>query len=486
MQRLGQITRRHLLHGAAVTAALLTEDMLSGCATQGASPRPVSRHVPTQIPFQLYTLGIPTMTNVAASLIQDFVDTTFNSKHPGIQASYLPPLGMQQVIAQILAGEPAPAVVASNNFDWPLIAPFLEPLDAHFQQHNIRTSLWASKQLAQYQTGAGLLALPEDAAAQAYIYRQDVLDELGIPYPDPAWTYLDARDIWTRIASTGGAKPRYGASIPWNPANPFPGVCILDGFGGGFSDQAGTKCLLDEPGSVRAGNFVFELFWKNVCVSGDGYPVPGLATGQVAFSQGADPSLLWAVQNLGSSAKWDFIPYPRWPVRPATVSITSFYGINAFTPNKEIAWDLLDFAAIGSEWQRFYMRLSLAPPNQPRLLEEWMSVVRSVAPLLKSKALQYWTEPALNDQIYPAFPAFRYDSSQATALLSPTWGQIWSQKLDVQLGFKDIADRINTLEVLAAHRPAGPTAAQRVAVARQARALFPANGPAIATAVPGI
>ncbi len=435
------------------------------------------------VTFQLYVQGIP-LSATSVRMIQGFVDQAFNAKHRGVRATWAPSGNMAAVSAAILAGAPAPVVVASCCGDWPIIQSFLAPLNAEFSRDNVDAALWPPRLLADLQVDGNLYAVPVDAAAQAYIYRQDILDRLGLAYPDPNWTYLDAAKLWTACTKVVGGRQRSGGTIPWGPAGPFPGLALLTGFGGGYLDAKHTRCLLDEPGSIRCGRFAFGLLWSKACVQGDGTPVPGLATGQVVFSQGADPSLFWAVQNLGGT-KWDFIPYPRWPVRPATIGQSSWYGLNAFASNRDLAWELFKFSAVDTAWSRYYMRLALAPPAQLPLLEEWEALVRGVAPVLRTKALKYWREPAEAGQAYPGFVYAAYQPVQSGALVAQTWAQIWNRKLGVATGFRQIARQVDALQTESLAAPAGPTAAQRVAQAKRERARYPTVGPSIAAVTPG-
>ncbi len=460
-----------------------------GCASaQGRAGAPASISTAENVPFQLYFPFPDTASN--QQLVQQFIDEQFNAKHRGIRALWQPAGNMSAVVTEILAGSrgsPAPSLVSSCCGDWPVISPFLEPLDQYFKKDNINVrSTWTPQQLAQFQSATGLLGVPEDAATQAYIYRQDILDGLGLSYPDPGWTYQDATRIWAACTSDKGGQHRYGATIPWNAGGPFPGLALLHGFGGGLVGPDGTTCILDSSGSVAAGDWAFPLIWSGVGTNGDGTPVPGLKTGQVVFSQGADPSVLWCVENLTGGAKWDFLPFPAWPKGPATIFQSNFYGMNAFAANKELAWELLRFAAVDTTWSRFYMHLTMAPPSQVSLLQEWETLLRSVAPVLKSKALRYWTEPALKGEGVDAFAFFKYAPAQVFPLISQTWGMIWDQKTSVVSGFKSIARQVDALQVSAAAGPPPPTAAQRLAANRAASKKFPASGPTVATVAPGL
>ncbi len=446
---------------------------LAGCSTAAAAlaacgrARPTAARGAVQVPFQLDVIGPPINASLIR-MVQDFVDRHFNARHRGVRAVWQPRGNAQAVVATILAGQPAPVVFASCCTDFPVLQPFLAPLAPYLHRDNIPTSRWAARRLSTYQPDGTLVAVPSDAAGQAYIYRQDILDQLGIPYPPPDWTHLDAKSIWTRCTSDRGGVHRYGATIPFQPGGPSPGLALFHGFGGAYMDAGHTHCQLTDPGSIACGRYAFDLLWSGVCTAGDGWPAPGLATGQVVFSQGADPSVLWAVQNL-RGAKWDFIPYPRWPVRPATIAQVNFYGLNATAPDLNLAWELFRFAAVDPTWARYVMRLTLQPPGTLGQLSEWEAVLRSAVPLLRQKALKYWTQPALAGDVYEAQQFFRYQPLTAISLVASTWGALWRRQLQVPAAFAAITRAVNAQQQ-ADRGSAAPTAAVLLRQSRRERA----------------
>lgn len=476
------LARRPVLRTA---LAAVAGGLLAGCGPQ-AHPvaAPAARPRLLTVPFQLYVVSIP-LNATSTRLIQEFVDTRFNARHKGIRAVFTAPFNLQGVVGSILAGSASrPWVVASCCADWVTILPFLERLDPWLHRDNVNPTLWTAGQLARFQTPQGLYGLPEDAACEAYLYRQDILDELGLPYPSPDWTSAEAASLWQACTGTKGGRHRYGTQFPWGPHARCGGALVgfpalVQGWpGGAFISADGRRCLLDRPGSVAAGEYFFQQTWDGVAAPGTcGSPTPLVFTGQAVFAQGAEPTILQAVQRLGGSAKWDFVPYPRLPAGRIGVLHDNFYGMVSGVPNQELAWELLRFAAVEPEWSRFYMGLSLSPPSLPSLLQEWMAILRSVAPVLKNKALEAWTAPTLAGEGRYDFEFFRYDSAGANAALSRTWPLIWNRQLDVTGGFRRIAQDVDAVV------RAGETAAgQRSGAARS----FPSTGPGIAHVVPGL
>lgn len=452
--------RRTLLWLAASGAVGAT---LGGCAPRAS---PTAQVTTLTIPFQL---NVQTAwTPAVGKLVQDYVDRTFNASHPGVRAVYQQWGNITAVTAAIMAGN-GPYVVSSCCYDFAAALPFLADLTPYLRRDNIPQSSWSQGQLDTYRIGSGLFAVPAYTCVQPYIYRQDILDQLGLSYPRPGWTSTEAASLWQSCSGTVGGKHRYGASLPTNPGDIAPGYFLLEGFGGAFMDASRTRCLLDQPGSIAGVAYAADLIRAGVCTYGDGGVNPGLATGSVVFSQGAGGALLWAVQNLGTTVKWDIVPFPRWPVRPASVVQVDFYGSNAQAPRPDLSWALLHWATVDPTWTRFVMRLTLQQPALLSLWDEWEVLVRAAAPVLRGKAIHWWKEGAIQGWGY-GVRFFKYAPMQAIGVFDQTWPRIWSRQLPVATACRTIARQVTAFERAAATQGPTQTGSQLVAASRRSRA----------------
>jgi ABC-type glycerol-3-phosphate transport system substrate-binding protein len=480
------LSRRQVLRGAAGVVGLAAGAALASCAgtaqqagsaSSAAAPSAVANV--TTVPFQLWTPAVPN-TKAARDIIQQFVDQNFNAKHPGVRAVWVGGGNMQGVATSVLAGASnTPWVVASCCGDWNIIRPFLEPLDSYLKADNIDVnSTWKEGQLSRFQDSGGTYGLPEDAASDAYLYRQDILDELGIPYPDPGWDWREAQKIWQQCTGKNSKGAwRYGVAAPFGAGTTEGLPTVIAGWGGSFQSPDRTRCLADQPQAIAAAQYWIDMVLQKVCTEGDGWPNQGIFNGTCVFTTGAEPTILQAVQQLGSSAKWDFLPWPSFPVRSVGKLHDNFYGMLASAPNKELAWEVLKWAAIEPDWQRFYMSLALAPPAVANLLEQWYAVMRATAPVLQNKKLEYWGQPTLKGLGVYDYEFFRYAPVQANQLVSSWWNQIWTGKVSVAEGMRQMAAQINALQATAA--------AQAGALQAKAKA-FPTSGPELAMVPTGI
>lgn len=456
-------SRRGLLR-AAGGAAVSALPWLTACSQAGARPTP-ARTV-TTVHLQL-NVQIPA-SPVVQRIVQQMVDEGFNAAHRGVRAIWEPWGNIPGVLAAITAGS-GPLVIAGTLPQFASALPFLQPLDVLLRQGGVAVSLWSTNQLDSFRGLAGLHAVPGYTACEPFIYRQDILDGLGLPYPPPDWTYLDAQELWQACTGQSRGTTRHGVTFPFGPGNFDPGAFFMfPGFGGAYADASRRRCLLDAPGSIRAGEYFFSLVWSGVATNGDGTPSQGLVDGSVVFSEGAGHAVLWAAQNLGASARWDFIPYPRWPVAPATVANGNFYGLNAVSGQTELAWELFRFAAIEPGLMRQLMRLTLQEPALLSLWDEWMTVVTAQAPVLRGKSLHFWRDAAVHGQGYgPVF--FAAQPVQAETVVAGFWTKIWQRALSVREGFRLAAAQVNALERAALAEGAPPAGRQLVAQQRQER-----------------
>lgn len=472
--------RRALLRRAGVTAAAVAGGGLAAYAAGGtAAAAPAVAHGTTTIYFQINWQQ--SWNKTAQQLVQQFTDQNFNSAHKGVVAVPQAWGNASGVLAQVLAGEAgAPAVVSSCCGDFPIAQPMLAPLDPLLKQDNIPTNTWSTGQLVTYQQPDGLYGVPAYTACQPLIYDQGVFDSLGLPYPDPAWDYTAAAQIWQQLVSDKGGVHRYGTTMQFYPNNFDGQVFLQKGFGGELMDATKTICLLDQPGALAAANWIYPLVWSKVIVNrfgtGSSNGATALVQGRSVMYQSAGNMLYEAVTVLGTKVKWDVLPMCKWPVQRGTNVNVDYYGMNRFYPNQELAWELFKFVAGGQAMNRFLIGATLSFPNLSSMWTEWQAIVNAAAPLTKSKHLEYWAEAAQQGYGYGR-EFFLYDATAALNLMGPILQQIWDQKLTPAAGYTQITQQVNALQ-----KTAAAEAGQSAAMAKA----FPTTGPAIAAMPAGI
>ncbi len=454
--------RQAIRNAAGIGVSLAAAPVLGALVPSTASAAPAGTHGVLKVPIQLYIEGI-SVDATSTALIQEFLDKTINARTKGVRAMFQPQGNATGVVSALLAGAPVPWVVSSCCTDWPVLLPFLENLNPYIAKDNINErAVWGAGQLARFRQPNGLYGLPEDAASDVYLYRQDILDDLGLPYPTPDWTWSEAEALWRKCTANVNGQWRYGTNCPFGPTTTEGLPTIVAGYGGAYMDATHTRCLLNESGSIKAGQYWFHMVWDKVATWGDGSPNPAIASGQLVFNTSADPTVLYAVTQLGNKVKWDFCPWPSFPVRSVGKLHDNFYAMLSGVPNKEIAWNLLKWVAVESEWSRFYMHIALTPPARANMMDEWYAILRATAPILANKHLEYWGDPTLKGEGVYDYEFFQYNPTQSYNLVMQTWPNIWNRQVGVTQGFDTIARQINLMEATGASTAAAAAKVEAV------------------------
>lgn len=392
--------------------------------------------------------------------------------------------GTDSTISAMLAGE-GPDVVTDTALAWPayVSANLFENLTPYLRRDNVSTSIWAPQHVRVLSTGQGQMALPAYDGAQIYTYRQDILDDLGLRYPSPDWTYQDAEKLWRQCAGTirGTHTHRWGAAINWWPSIWQPGNCILHGFGGALMDNSHTRCLLDDPASIAAGEWVMPLIWDKVAsIDIVEHELASLSQGTVVFMLSGGWNVINDVLQNGTKFKWDYIPVPRYPQGRAAYQNDDFFGMNALSKHKDAVWEVMKWLTVEDYWQEFMARVWLLGPNRLDLWEKWEYWVQQAAPLLRTKAIHWYRDAIEGGYTYP-HEFFRYQALQADILTNDVMGKLSQHQLDVVGAFHQLTRQINALEVAGRGEEAAQlvemkTVAQYVAKAKASA--FPVTYPA--------
>ncbi len=460
-----RLTRRDALRWAALAGGAAAGSTLIPSAAWAA---PAVANPVTTVNFQInWQQG---WGQEASRLCQQYTDQAFNSAHRGVRAVPQPWGNASGVLAQVLAGDPsAPAVVSSCCGDFAVALPMLARLDPWLGQSNLSRGLWSQGQLLTYQEPSGLYGVPAYTACQPLIYSQTLFDDLGLAYPDPAWDYKEAESTWRSLA---GKNPqgqwRYGTTMQWYPTSFDGQAYLLKGWGGELMDPTHTRCLIDSSQCIAAGNYIYSMIWDKVIINRFGIPnhngASALGAGLVGMYQSAGNMLFEAVAELGTRVKWDVLPMPAWPVQRGTNVNVDYYAMNAQYRNQELAWELFQFVAAAQGTNRFLIRTTLSFPNLISMWDEWEALVRSAAPVTRTKALHWWADAARQGYGY-GHEFWKYDDPQAEAIQGQVAGEIWNRQLDVTAGFTSMATQVNALE-----GAAGAASAEAAAIARGLRA----------------
>ncbi len=482
------LTRRTALRRAATAAAVAAGGgVLAACASSGSangststssSAAPAAQFTGITLHFQTNNQG-GNFDKTRLSLFQSFVDQNFNSnpKYSGIRA-IIDPAGWGNPSGQIaasIAGSGYNDVLHSCCTDLVTYQTggWLTPLDDYLRKDNVNTDIWNKPHLDVLTFDGKIMALPSYDGPGVIAYRQDILDELGLSYPDPSWTWQEATDLWTKCslkAKTG--RWQYGVSPyfdGWQWENMW-----AHAFGGAEMTPDRQTCLMDQKAGVAAYDWEATQLKNKVAIAR--VEVGGLASGQTVFAYNGGWNVLPMAMQLGTKYKWDIIPTPMWPGGRATFCNIDFYAINSATKHPDQAWQLLEWLTAVPDYQRFQMKATLVQPCLVSLFDEWETLVKSVAPPLQNKQLQWFKDAVHNGYGYPT-QFFKYAPNQTTNLMGSWWTQITTGKVSPQEGATQMTNQVNQLQ---------KTAAAEASAGVQQTAKFPTQGPEIAVVPAGI
>ncbi len=433
-------TRRWLLRTSAVAAAL---SATGGSVAQAAAPTVASPGTVLQF-APWWGNGAP-WDATAQGLSQQFVDAGFNAQHKGLYVKVVPSTEGQggNMIAATLAGAPVVDVFSDCCLDLPVLqaSGILLPLDPFLRTDNVNMALWSPARIAGLTFNGTVIGLPAYDGPEVVVYRQDLLDQFGLPYPQPTWTYTEAEKIWRQCARQLNGGWLYGGALDDMAAN-FD--AYLRGWGASLFNTTHTQCLLNSTAAVRAGEWLFGLIKGKVVAPGR-MDVPGLVNTQTVFSVCGGWDIFNMATLLGTRYKWNILPMPTWPDGFSTMVNNDFYAINRGSKHPQAAWEFLSWAMIQGQWQRFSIRTILSTPALISLWEEWEAAIRSVAPPLVNKHIGYFREAAASPRVVPQ-QFFLYEGAQANTLVQTGIGNIISQQMSVTEGFTQTTNQVNALE----------------------------------------
>ena len=433
-----------------------------GATVAGALVGTMATALPVQAAAAPITLvwrpwyNFPNGTGPAAiSLMQRGLEPWL-AKNPGVKVD-ITTLGYQgATVAAMLAGD-GPDVFE----DW-VLPPYIENnlvynIQPLVEQDNVNLSIFPSGEMGYFADagrfapggGAGLYCLPAYIHTLAMAVNEGILDQMGLKYPEPDWTYEQWTNLWrtTTVHSADPTKQRYGGQLYWSGYDYYgvnPAPFYMKGFGGGYVNPSNaTQCYINQPGSVNCLEWAFGLLQEKVLGSNTFH------TGhQVSTPRGTAGGLPYSA-SAWQAVKWDFFAMPVWPQGRYTFAASDFYAIAAGTKRPDIAWSFLKFLCVETTWQAFMMRLALNGPNQKGLYPEWQRVVGEVAPPLRTKNLGVIVQAVENNEPYFGH-TFQYADSQAGAIINQYTTLAQTNKMTVREATAEIARQVNALEATGA------------------------------------
>ncbi len=444
-------TRRELARaGAGVGAAAMAGPWLAGCGrAAGNAPHPTAVAVTTNLTAAISYQGATNYSGVQRTLVQDYIAKHWSAKHRGVAVHTVPSASANgnhgsaiAMIASAVAGAGMDILSAGG---WQLAdvlaGGILRPLDSFVRKDNLSLTGFDPGQLQELTrpSDGGLVGLPAYSGPMVLLVNYSLLNQFGLTQPNPNWTHTEAAALWQSASRIVKGKRLYGAGL--DTGDP---AWQLATFGARVASPNGQVCTVDSSAGVRAMTWMRSLVASQaVDPGGNGGAV---RHGRAIFGMSGG----WSVQTDAfhmhqAGVKWDWLPMPTFPGgRRATYVNGDWYGINANSKNPpDLVWSLFRFLTTDPGLWQLLFRTTFAGPNLRSLWADWLSVVRAVDPVLRSKHLEYYAEAMTYGVPNYRFP---YQPSQCDSILNNYRSQIIHGKISPKLGLQQAQQQINAIQ----------------------------------------
>jgi ABC-type glycerol-3-phosphate transport system substrate-binding protein len=337
----------------------------------------------------------------------------FNKDYPGITLRFTPEVSGEKKLAAMVAGD-APDIIGGccgQHADYAQRGQLLDvkPL--------IDTD-WPQEKVDDFNPGQfnsffhpeyGQYALPYFLGVVAMYFNKDMFDEEGVEYPpqnwEDAWTYEKYTEVMQRFVKqdASGKQVRWGG---YGLRTQIDRVGMhVKNFGGHFTDETGTRCLLGEPEAQEALWWLYDRTWtdNSYAVATDiqdgnarAYAFPNR---MIAMMEEGT----WSLDNVAEAIiefNWDVAVVPKGPVAQTTMASNDGVGIWSGTKNVEATW-----AVMSAMMDPFYFglmaRVQLYVPPRKSLLDGWYETVKLRYEVLEPITVEVFGEAIKQDLTYP-------------------------------------------------------------------------------------
>jgi multiple sugar transport system substrate-binding protein len=224
------------------------------------------------------------------------------------------------------------------------LSPFIQA-DANFQADD-----FYSDALAAYQWGGSTWALPTSLNYRLIFFDKDILDEAGVPYPEPGWTWDDL------LAKAAALTVREGNDVSrWGFVSNDTAYRLVESRAGSLVDYGAEPPTpqYDAERTVEAVRWYTNLYLQEQVMpyaSSEEEQANPLLTDEQALIDGGqaamwvDVDLLWWVR--GMQANIGVAPFPGEAAGEGLTPVSvGAMVMSAGTSQPQAAWRWLDFAA---------------------------------------------------------------------------------------------------------------------------------------------
>lgn len=219
--------------------------------------------------------------------------------------------------------------------------------------------------------------IPWDGNVQLVYINKDLFDQAGLSYPDKNWTWDEFRELSRKLTKDfngDGTPEQFGTNVGFGFFTFEP---ILWSFGGDILDPSQTRCIINSPRGLEAGQFVYQMRYIDRTVAWatdlEGFNTEvQLLTGRVALVLSMS-FMIPALNRVGDVMHWGLAPMPIGPHGDRYTRVTwDGISINARTTpeKKELAWRFIKHF-INEENQSFVAKTQRGLPIRRAIAEKY-------------------------------------------------------------------------------------------------------------------
>jgi multiple sugar transport system substrate-binding protein len=335
----------------------------------------------------------------------------FLEEHPDLEIEWINivgggPYGRDR-LQTMLAGGDSPDMMMLNTgqFEGLAARDVLMPLEDFVARDNFDLNIFWPQAVDGSRYQGSLYALPRDMSNVILYYNKDMFDAAGVPYPDENWTWtelLEAAQQLTVDTDGDGAIDQWGFGL-------LNVVWVWAGFvwanGGEVLSEDRTQCLFEQPETVEALQFYFDLQTEHGVspLPGD---LPEQANALVWFqSQSvamgfAGPWYRPTLVNMENPFNWD-VAYPPKSSnldQRGSVVYTDQWAMWSGTQVPDETWELMKFLTSKESQERWVELMgarSISPVKEVAESEEWVTYGGSTGSIILD-SLSFSQAPPVN------------------------------------------------------------------------------------------
>jgi multiple sugar transport system substrate-binding protein len=316
--------------------ALLTLLLLVSCQ--------LFKHHPDDRPVTLKLSGWGS-SPVEARLLQQVLGQ-FEASHPGIRVRFETIADQyMDVIKTRLIGDAAPDVFYLDALEAPFLMEqgVLEPLDGYITP-DVDLADFEPRLLNAFRTQQHLYGLPKDYSTLALFYNLDAFAAVGLAQPPRTWDELETTSQrLTQDANQDGKPEQYGLGV--TPDLPRL-VYLIQAYGGQVVNQQGDATFASQAALKGLERLIQQYRSHRTAVQPSDV---GSSSASDLFGRGRAAMVIegnWAIPYLQETfpkTRFATAEVPQMGDRPGTMVFTVAYVMNAKTPHKQQAWELIAY-----------------------------------------------------------------------------------------------------------------------------------------------